>query len=192
MNLPATRSIKFKKLISIVTLLTLWEQGAVSAKTRIEPIDRMSIIRGYRNKIHLADEKFGAFSQAVSNGEIDTVRKMLRRGAKINGRNGYGLTPLMVAAQYARRSDPKMTAFLISKGARVNDTSLLNGDTPLMFASCAAGLIHEDENVKIIKILLKNGAKLRIRNKFGETALDIAKQCNARNIIKVLKKAYRR
>lgn len=70
---------------------------------------------------------------------------------------------------------------LIEAGENVNKKS--NGLTPLMFAA-------RHNKAKIAKLLIKNGAKLKIKSDRGKmTALDLAKRSKAYDAIKVLKAA---
>ena len=72
-------------------------------------------------------------------------------------------------------------AALIKAGENVNQKS--TGLTPLMFAA-------RHNKAKIAKLLIENGAKLKIRSDRGKmTALDIAKRSKAIDAIKVIKEA---
>ncbi len=70
---------------------------------------------------------------------------------------------------------------LIDAGENVNRKS--NGLTPLMFAA-------RHNKAKIAKLLIKNGAKLKVKSDKGNlTALSIAKRSKAVDAFKVIKEA---
>lgn len=128
------------------------------------------------------------FSLAVSNGSIKSVKLMLSRGVNVNSADKRGYTPLMVAAQYTYRADSSMTKFLLSQGAEVN-AKTARGTTALMLASWAVGTHHENDYVKVVRMLIAKEAKVNEKNQIGETPLSIAKKGNWKKIIAVLKKA---
>lgn len=68
---------------------------------------------------------------------------------------------------------------LIEFGADVNTTS--NGMTPAMFAA-------RYNRVDILELLVKKGAVLKTKSEKGLTAMDYAKQSNAKEAIAYLKK----
>jgi len=73
---------------------------------------------------------------------------------------------------------------MIKSGENINKKS--KGLTPLMFAA-------RYNKVEIVKLLIKNGAKLKTRSsKDGVTALTIAKRSKALDVVKVLEKALKK
>ncbi|MFZ3231686.1 MAG: ankyrin repeat domain-containing protein [Pseudobdellovibrio sp.] len=135
------------------------------------------------------------FFEACELGDIETVKKLLKLNPEfVHARDQYKFTPLHLAAGdvleiakilLANGADlhavdddgstplhcalyPEMTDFLISKGAKLNALDN-NGDTPLI------GLASEDEGYESMEVLLEAGASPSIKNKNGETALDIAR-----------------
>tara|TARA_R110000787_G_scaffold70646_15_gene157111 strand:- start:5021 stop:5470 length:450 start_codon:yes stop_codon:yes gene_type:complete len=71
---------------------------------------------------------------------------------------------------------------LIENGQNLNEVS--SGLTPLMFAA-------RHNRVSILKALIKNGAKLKVKSRKGETALDWAKKSNAKEAYKILESAIK-
>ena len=124
---------------------------------------------------------------AAAIGSTQKVKMLLKFGASpekytefmldINGTRIH-ITPLMYAAMNKISTILKL---LIDHKAKVNALCPEDGRTALHFAArwdCA-------EN---ISELLKAGAKKSLRNKAGETALDVAKKYKAKNAITVLSK----
>ncbi|MEI7986779.1 MAG: ankyrin repeat domain-containing protein [Armatimonadota bacterium] len=125
-----------------------------------------SIGSGKSTKNMLTLLKFGASTEKYSEFILDI------KGSRIN------ITPLMYGAE---QKDGVKLKLLISHKAKVNAICPEDGRTALHFAArwdCA-------EN---ISLLLKAGAKKSLRNKAGETALDVAKKYKAKNAIAVLSK----
>ena len=83
---------------------------------------------------------------------------------------------LVKAAKYGRFQS---VAHWLEQGADVNGRELRHGYTALHWASWKG-------YVKIMKLLLKNGADPRITNHRGETSLDAAKLANQNEAHKVL------
>ena len=72
---------------------------------------------------------------------------------------------------------------LIAAGASVNAVGDL-GSTPLHYAA-SRGL------VEIARKLMQCGADINVRNEFGETALDLAKLGDSKEVIRLFKKLKR-
>lgn len=86
-------------------------------------------------------------------------------------------TPLAVAIV---KGDIETVKKFVEYGADVNETS--NGLTPLMLAA-------RYNQVEIIDVLLKNGAKVKAQDEKGNTALKYAEKSNATAAVAALKKA---
>src|SRR6266567_7085376 len=69
--------------------------------------------------------------EAVRNGDLATMKTLLRSGVDPNSRNYVGATPLMYAAGFA---SPECISLLLDSGADVNATSKA-GATALMWAT---------------------------------------------------------
>ena len=80
----------------------------------------------------------------------------------------YGsVNPLCISIY---KNDFEMVKKLIKLGADVNEFS--GGKTPLMYAA-------RFNKTEIIKLLIANGAQLKLKDKKGNSALDYAKHSNA-------------
>jgi ankyrin repeat protein len=118
---------------------------------------------------------------AVVYGYFDIVKRLVESGAKItdpirNWDSGQD-TILIIAAGYGYR----ILQYLIGQGAIV-DYQGGNGHTALMNAV-------KQQNVKCVKILLDAGADTSLKNNDGQTAYDMAKETNNRDLIKLFEKS---
>lgn len=114
---------------------------------------------------------------AAREGHYEAIRCLLDRGADVNARNKFGTTPLHEAAAMNRLDTAKL---LISRGASVNAANSIFGDTPLHYAVIGG---YEE----MARILIRNGAKTGIRNKKGETALQIAESSGRGKMVEILR-----
>lgn len=110
---------------------------------------------------------------------------MIKRGADVNAKNKIdGTTPLMYAI---RRLNINAVKLLLKKGADVS-AAAKDGRTPLMHAILAAGTTsmtteYNPRNnppgysqtfrqaLEIVRLLIKHGADVHVRNKDGRTPL---------------------
>lgn len=76
----------------------------------------------------------------------------------------------------------QITNLLLRAGADVNATKRSNGYTALMVAA-------EDSSAEILRRLIAAGADVNARNKFGETALSLAKKAERADAVSILKRA---
>jgi hypothetical protein len=93
-------------------------------------------------------------------GELETVKLLLERGAKIDARGPGGETALMVAAA---RAHPRVVSLLVARGARVNLRSD-SGATALSLVTEKNAFPSGDRwgdaaSLKTIKLLKRAGAK---------------------------------
>merc|ERR1712096_196705 len=98
---------------------------------------------------------------AVELDSAKTVRKLIERGAKLEAKDGFGLTALHWSANV--KDGEFCFRILLENAANVNAKED-DGCTPLF---CAARAGH----VKVVKLLLQFGADVKIKNKWGRTAL---------------------
>lgn len=96
----------------------------------------------------IRDDKQTLLHIAAEYGQTDNVRILLRRGANIQSKNKWGLTPLHSAAL---KGWYDTVTVLIEAGADLNDRDML-GRTPLAFAT------YEIRQTALAFLLLKSGA----------------------------------
>jgi ankyrin repeat protein len=94
---------------------------------------------------------------SMGDGAIRTVEAMLDAGADADGCNGKRcLRPL---AESAYADSAKVTRALIRRGAGVNKRNRGDRSTPL----------HWCKSAKIASILMQNGAKMHLRDRYNDT-----------------------
>ncbi|XP_054020626.1 M-phase phosphoprotein 8 isoform X1 [Dryobates pubescens] len=104
---------------------------------------------------------------AAAGGHDDLLRVLIRKGAKVNGRQKNGTTALIHAAE---KNFLTTVAILLEAGAYVN-MQQSSGETALMKA-CKRG------NSDIVRLMIESGADCNILSKHQNSALHFAKQCN--------------
>ncbi len=112
---------------------------------------------------------------ASREGHPAAAELLLEKGAGVDNPNTFGETPLYVAAFSCRDS---VIRVLLRYGADVNRSND-SGRTPLMSA-CFLG------HPTTVRLLLEAGADSGLRDKYGDTALDIAQKFKNQNVVKVL------
>ena len=148
-----------------------------------------------------------ALSRAIYDGQSDTAKLLLARGADIESRDGLGDTPLI----FATSRIPVLLRNLLDRGANPNsanselETALMRAygvDEVLALLDHGADLEKKDKrgmtalmfavssrNMQKVSLLLERGAEVNARNASGLTALGIAKlYSNNRPIIELLQK----
>jgi len=119
--------------------------------------------------------KWTILMHAVAAGDLDLMRVLLGRHAKVNEQNSNGDTALLLAL-WNRREDA--AEILISNGANVelpND----RGQTALFSAA-----MHGD--LRMCKLLLAQGADKTHRDQQGKTALDYAREEGHAEVVALL------
>lgn len=119
--------------------------------------------------------KNGELMEAITNDNLEEVKRLLDEGVEINAWNKDGDTALMYASEDGKI---ELVKLLLDKGADVNATGY-DGCTALIRAC-------ENEKIEVIKRLLKNKADVNVRAKDGETALICACQKGNLEVAKVL------
>ena len=122
---------------------------------------------------------------AASHGQIEIVQLLLDRGAQVDARDNYGDTALIAAAcacaQTTMRPTYDILALLLDRGAKI-DAQAKDGSTALINAATG----FEIDNAEL---LIKRGANLRLKNKKGKAALQLARENGRSDAEKMLKKA---
>ncbi len=117
-----------------------------------------------------------ALMGAARTGNIEQVQELLGKGADVNSRNEWGLTPLMAAAQGDHIEAGKL---LLEKGADINSKQK-DGWTTLMVASSKG---HGD----FVNLLLGKGVDVNARTESRMTALTLARTNGRSQVVEVLK-----
>jgi len=108
-------------------------------------------------------ERNRKYMNAVRSGNINTVRRFLNEGVKVNEQWKYDENALTAAAFGGHHY---IVELLISKGANIHKKDKRNMN-PLMWASVGG-------NIKTVTALLKAGANINSKSKNGRTPLDFS------------------
>ncbi|WP_249113392.1 ankyrin repeat domain-containing protein [Prevotella melaninogenica] len=126
---------------------------------------------------------YDALYMAVDKGNVELVKLFLSLGANANvAYNEDGLCPLVMSC--SMNSYP-VTCLLLQYGAKANGLGNLGGDYityPLMVAV-------DKNNINMVKVLLKYGAKTKVKNRSGMSPLSIARHHKNVAMIKLLEKS---
>lgn len=99
-------------------------------------------------------------ADAAMQGDVESVRALLRGGADVNAAQGDGMTALHWVAE---RNDAETTEMLLYAGAKVNAKTRIGAFTPLLVASRVG-------SADVIEVLLGAGADPNVRTTTGGTA----------------------
>ena len=105
-------------------------------------------------------------SAAVSLSSANDIHTLVRQGADINCTNEWGLTPLMLAAQY--NTHVVVLKALLKDGADISAVEPKYRSNALHLAA------NKCSNPKVIEALIEAGADINARNYLGETPLIMA------------------
>jgi ankyrin repeat protein len=111
-------------------------------------------------------------------GSNEIAQLLMEHGAGVHVRNKKSQTPLHLASRW-RHTD--VLASLLKLGADV-DSSDSDGMTPLLHA-----LVHQNQS-SAVKLLLKHGASVHVRNRNGQMPLHLASQSCRSDIVASLLK----
>ncbi len=151
--------------------------GAGITTTRL--IERRFVIvcaalLGFAAPLAAADATEDLFA-AIRAGSASAFETALGQGARVNGRDEFKNTPLMIAILFDRAA---FISRLIEKGAGVNDAGGA-GQTPLILAA-------QEGQVKTVRLLLERGATLRWKDGSGESAFTRAVYNNRVEVMRLL------
>ena len=160
--------------------------------------------------LHREDPKrrYNALMKAAEHNRLAVVELLVSKGAQVNYRNTFGVTPLMAAAQ---KGHAEIVEFLLSKKADVNAATLI-GYTALTYAldfdqpDIADMLLEAGANVKvtdnrnrtalmhaagqgyadIVRRMVEKGADINAKAETGETALLLANNKTFTDIVSYL------
>jgi ankyrin repeat protein len=101
---------------------------------------------------------------AAKEGNLETIKKLVKDGADVKAKDYKGITPLYYAANYNSEHEKiDIVKFLINNGANVNAKNN-EGMTPLHIAVYF-------ENLDVVKFLVVNGADINAKDDEGKTPL---------------------
>lgn len=130
-------------------------------------------------------------TDAIDRGDLELAARLLDRGEDPNEPNGFGESPLMVAAMSGGTS---ALGLLVAHGAEVN-RSYKDGWTALHAAidfsidsTIQMGGAPGEEPTEAVLWLLEHGADLNKKTDQGETALDFAESYNSSTMAALLRK----
>lgn len=119
-------------------------------------------------------KQFTPLHAVASTDLLEVAVLLLDKGADINAKNDFGVTPLHIA------NYPEMTELLIQRGASLNAIDK-EGNTPLI------SLAGDQDGYDSMEVLLNAGASPRLENQSGESARDIAVSREEDDKIQLLK-----
>lgn len=115
-------------------------------------------------------------------GVMSVTEMLLRYGAPVDQTFDHNLTSVFLAVYL---NNYNMVGYLISRGAKVNHQDVM-GRTPLHWAAAAPSERLEGQNrVKIVQMLLKNGADPKIADNNGQTPQDLARAAELDDLVKL-------
>ncbi|HSE41068.1 MAG TPA: ankyrin repeat domain-containing protein, partial [Acidobacteriota bacterium] len=82
--------------------------------------------------------------EATRNGDVATVKSLLDRGADVNAKSRYNITPLAISCD---KGNLEMVKLLVERGADLNAEDSFYHASPLSWAA-------ENGNVEIMKFLI--------------------------------------
>lgn len=142
----------------------------VSKKSNIDKIKSLALFTNvnYRNSVGAT-----ALLNAIK------VKFLLEKGADVNLSNGL-MTPLMLASLYYHNNSHEeldIIKLLLEYGARINDVNS-DGMTALLYS------LETSINMFIPELLIKSGADISVKYKYGKTILMRAAEIEYTHIIR--------
>src|SRR5262249_33553443 len=112
-----------------------------------------------------------AFDYAIIRGDRETAKLLVTRGADVDARGKYALTPLMRAAE---RGDTTAMEVALELGAKIN-------------AQSEAMLAAMDGKADAVRLLLRYGADRELKDYRGKSAIDWARESGRSVIVEMLR-----
>ncbi|MCL4361834.1 ankyrin repeat domain-containing protein [Candidatus Dependentiae bacterium] len=131
------------------------------------------------NPSNLMDSSEAIFLHHLINDDLETVKIFLKNKINPNLRDFSQNTPLILVMKYDLENAVKLTKLLLKAGANPDLRDSINM-TPLMYAS------YFGRSKKIIKMLIKDDARLNLKNNYGHRAIDFAQRFGYKKIVKLL------
>ena len=131
--------------------------------------------------IHPFTPAVDEFSRAIMDGDVETVKRFIEEGRDVNALAWDDSFPIQIAA-FSHQFE--VVKLLLENGADPN-AHTNKCFTPLIYAA------QWEVDIEIVKILLEYGADPTVKDEYGKgkTPLDIAKQNDNKEAIKLLEEA---
>lgn len=113
------------------------------------------------------------FLEAAASGDVAAVKELISAGADLNTKSYKGETAAMMAASEGHTEVVKL---LIEEGVDINDQKVYGQHTPLILAAL-------NGHPATVKALLEAGADPDLKNQFGNTAREAAKNAGHLDIV---------
>ena len=114
------------------------------------------------------------FTNAAFHGDVSKVVDMAEAGMPLDIFDGYGHTALLNAV-CSNQTD--VVRYLLAKGANVDKQT------------CSGTALHAaavNNSTEVISMLLQHEASRDIRDKYGNTPVDVARLCNQKEAVALL------
>jgi ankyrin repeat protein len=113
------------------------------------------------------------FAHFVPEGNLNLIQRLIDNGADVNAQGDNSITPLHYTALMG---NIKVARLLIENGAHVNPYDKYSGELNATFISGTVlqVAINYSPNEEMAKLLVEKGAKLNLKDCFGNTELHLA------------------
>ena len=132
----------------------------MNRRTLIQLVLAAQVLVQARGHIAMAQDSGQELLAAAETGDISTLERLLRSGAKVDVRDNRRRTPLMIAVQ---RGDAALVRVLVEAGADINAQDNIK-DSPFLLAGARG-------DVAILKLLIPKGPDYSKVNRYGGSAL---------------------
>jgi ankyrin repeat protein len=146
--------------------------GKPSARDMGKEIGAIKDLTPARSESETRDDWF----KAAHGGDTDALKNLLKRGADINKRDGYGETALLITIE---EGNQKTARFLMDKGADINGRDTTFGKTPLLKAI-------EADQPAIARDLMDKRVDVNLADKNGWTPLLRASEHGQLEVVQAL------